>query len=248
MTMAANLSNKVALITGGAQGFGLHLTRRLLAANTKVGIIDINAEKGQAAIESLSKDFGVSTDRLQFIECDVGRPASLKAAFDATEKLLGPLDIVCNNAGIPMGDPSTMIAINLEAMISGCYLARESMKGRGGTVLNTASMAAFIPLPLSPVYSATKAGVVSFTRSIAHWNAKYNVRVNVICPSFAETNFIANRSQHPEFDRLISLEGTVPIDNVVDGMMELITDETKAGATLRVTRQRGLDYAFVKKI
>ncbi|KAJ0067086.1 hypothetical protein NL108_010980, partial [Boleophthalmus pectinirostris] len=93
-------------------------------------------------------------------------------AFQKTIETFGELDIVCNNAGIlNETEWEKMVSINLTAMIRVAYLALEHMsklhKGHGGVIINTASMAGLGPLPSCPVYTATKYGVVGFTRAMA---------------------------------------------------------------------------------
>jgi len=125
----------------------------------------------------------------------------LEKAIDLTIKTFGRLDIMINNAGVGMketdylpGEKKTLerwpiIDINLTAVINGTILAIQKMKEQqtGGVIVNTASMGGLVPMSFSPIYSASKAAVVHFTKSLVHFNDLHKIRVNAICPSFTET-------------------------------------------------------------
>jgi 15-hydroxyprostaglandin dehydrogenase (NAD) len=165
------------------------------------------------------------------------------------------LDVLCNNAGV--GEPGDLfeedvdptpferlIAINLTAVIRGTRLGVEKMSelGRGGVIVNTASMGGLRPMPTAPVYAATKAGVVNFSRSLAHLQAEMNIRVNAICPSFVDTPLVWRAG--PERVQAMSAQlGLLEPSLIAEGLVQLIKDDDKAGAVMRVTSQRGIDYA-----
>lgn len=97
-------------------------------------------------------------------------------------------------------------------------------------------------MPYTPVYAASKAGVVHFTRSLAGLKDLLNIRVNAVCPSYTSTPLLNN--DHPVARDAIIKEagGLLSPDTVAQGIVELCKDETKTGAIMRVTVQKGIDY------
>ncbi|XP_070562346.1 15-hydroxyprostaglandin dehydrogenase [NAD(+)]-like [Ptychodera flava] len=187
-----DISGKVALVTGGANGIGKAIVEILLRKEAKgVGIVDIDPINGKEVAASLQKTFG--DERIVFVKCDV------TTAFEDIKKKFGRLDIVCNNAGICNEyDPVRTIATNLIPVIIGTYLAVEFMGtqngGNGGVVINAGSIAGVIAHKYVPVYTASKHGVVGFTRAAAKEpNVEKNgVRVSAVCPEWVDTAMIAN--------------------------------------------------------
>ncbi|XP_033834891.1 15-hydroxyprostaglandin dehydrogenase [NAD(+)]-like [Periophthalmus magnuspinnatus] len=249
------LSGKVALVTGGAMGIGRAMVEELLKHGAKVALLDMNAGAGKSLLETLETKFG--KDKTLFIECNVQSEEQLKAAFQKTVETFGGLDIVCNNAGVlNENEWENMVSINLMAMIRVAYLAQEHMsklrKGHGGVIINTASMAGLGPLPGCPVYTATKYGVIGFTRSMAltSLGADDGVRFNAVCPGFVDTslfNHIPERlgqfvHMKETIMRLADNIGTMEVSRVAEGMMELVSDEKKTGEAL-IIMPKGNKYA-----
>jgi len=223
-----------ALITGGASGLGRKLSDALLQRGAKVVIADINADEGKKAETQSLDQYG--DDRLKFIQCDVTDKQQLHETFEAAHKCFGGLDIVCNNAGI-IGDTysiaRTQVDINLTAVIEGTFRAIEPMSkqtvGGGGVVVNVASAAGIDLLKVAPVYTATKQGVVAFTRcfsALPHF-VEDGVRVNCLCPFFFKSNLTEKSvEEHPQFGQLIHfLGGYVDVEHVVDGFLKVLQDD-----------------------
>ncbi|XP_020791588.1 15-hydroxyprostaglandin dehydrogenase [NAD(+)]-like [Boleophthalmus pectinirostris] len=242
------LSRKVALVTGGAMGIGHAMVEELLTNGAKVALLDLNAATGTSLVEKLMEKFG--KDKALFVECDVQSEQQLKAAFQKTIETFGELDIVCNNAGIlNETEWEKMVSINLTAMIRVAYLALEHMsklhKGHGGVIINTASMAGLGPLPSCPVYTATKYGVVGFTRAMAmaSLGADDGVRFNALCPGFVDTNLFTNIPERlgpfvhmkDMMMKLVDKLGIMDVTKVAKGLMDLLLDEKKTGEVLIVT-------------
>ncbi|XP_059408499.1 15-hydroxyprostaglandin dehydrogenase [NAD(+)]-like isoform X2 [Carassius carassius] len=165
-----SLHGKVALVTGGAQGIGRAVVEHLLENGTKVALVDLNQSVGEECKSDLDGQFG--EDNCIFIQCDVTNAGKLKDAFQNTVKKFGRLDIVINNAGINNEKNwEKTIEVNLTSVIQGTYLALEHMSKEygkeGGVIINVSSMAAFLHSPHQPVYTATKHGVIGFSRAIA---------------------------------------------------------------------------------
>ncbi|XP_071785998.1 15-hydroxyprostaglandin dehydrogenase [NAD(+)]-like [Asterias amurensis] len=252
------IQGKVALITGAAEGLGGAFAEELLKKGAKgVGIADVNVSKGKETAGLFLSKYG--HQKAIFLQCDVTSEKQLEDAFRKTKEEYGRLDIVCNNAGI--GDERKwrlMIDINLAAVVHGTYLARKYMSkqhgGSGGLVVNIASMAGLILGPLSPVYTATKHGVVGFTRSMASFDAAFSkddIRLNTICPSFSDTSII-NKTVAPEFvdgDIMKQVAGTLkllPVSRVAEGFMRLVEDDDLHDQVMRVTHERGIDFQRFK--
>ncbi|XP_006821957.1 15-hydroxyprostaglandin dehydrogenase [NAD(+)]-like [Saccoglossus kowalevskii] len=194
-----DVADKVAIVTGAANGIGRAIVEQLLLKNARtVVILDVNEEGGKKTLEELREKYG--EDRVDFIKCDVSNATQLEAAFVTTKTRYERLDIVCNNAGIDNEfELEKSVAINLTAVIRGTYLAVEHMGtkngGNGGVVINTASGLGIMPFPLLPIYTATKHGVVGFTRSVASepMVVENAIRVSAICPGAVKTSITENQ-------------------------------------------------------
>lgn len=138
------LNGKIAVVTGAAMGIGRAITEILLKHGAKVALLDVDETAGKDLTETLEKQHG--RERTLFLKCDVESQEQIKAAFQKTTDTFGGIDIVCNNAGILNENRwEKTVSINLVGAISGTYLALEHMSklsgGRGGVIVNTASMA-----------------------------------------------------------------------------------------------------------
>nr|XP_009291007.1 15-hydroxyprostaglandin dehydrogenase [NAD(+)] isoform X2 [Danio rerio] len=165
-----SLHGKTALVTGGAQGIGRAVVEELLQNGAKVALVDLNQSVGEECKSDLDDQFG--EDNCIFIQCDVTDGEKLGDAFRNTVDRFGRLDIVINNAGINNEKNwEKTIEVNLTSVIKGTYLALEHMSKeygkQGGAIINVSSMAAFLHSPHQPVYTATKYGVIGFSRAMA---------------------------------------------------------------------------------
>jgi NAD(P)-dependent dehydrogenase (short-subunit alcohol dehydrogenase family) len=166
----------------------------------------------------------------------------------------GRVDIVHNNAGVSgIGDFfaaaadewEKVLAINLTAVIRGTQLAVQHLRrqGGGGVIINTASMGGLVPMPTGSVYAASKAGVIHFSRSLA-FLANEGIRVNVICPTFTDTPLIRVHGEEVLNEMKREVGGLASPELVAEGVLELIRDDSRAGAVMRVTVRKGIDYTF----
>ncbi len=205
-TPAQDLAGRVALVTGGASGIGLGMAQAFLAAGMKVAIADIN----QAALAEAAA--GPAHGALPVV-LDVTQPASWQAALDKVEAQLGPVFLLCNNAGLGQGRRADGGPVLLEAMpeevwrlvidtnLHGTYLGiraavpRMLAAGQGGQVVNTASMAGLIaPAGLS-AYAASKYAVVGLSESLRAELAPQGIGVSVLCPGAVSTNFYVTSAE-----------------------------------------------------
>ncbi|MEX0783071.1 MAG: SDR family oxidoreductase [Dehalococcoidia bacterium] len=243
------IKDKVAVITGGGSGIGRATCIALANAGAKVIAADIDEAGGAQTVDLVGAGGGMAL----FRRCDVTRPGDIANAFASAVEHWGRLDIVYNNAGIgeraPLFEDDTnewerVLDINLGAVINGTRIAvREMKRGRGGVIINTASMGGLLPMPGSPVYAATKAGVVNFSRSLAYLAEEANIRVNAICPTFTETPLISNMDAERRAAVEASVGGVLQPEDIAAGVIELVEDDSRAGAIMRVTVRGGRDYA-----
>ncbi|XP_074528171.1 15-hydroxyprostaglandin dehydrogenase [NAD(+)] [Halichoeres trimaculatus] len=242
------LCDKAAVVTGAAMGIGKSIAETLLQNGAKVAILDVNETAGKSLQLALDKQYGQG--RTLFLTCDVESEEQTKAALLKAAQTFGGIDILCNNAGILNENTwEKTISINLMGVIRGTYLALEHMSklngGRGGVIVNTASMAGLGPLLSCPVYTASKYGVVGFTRAMAAASSAsgYGVRFNAVCPSFVETELFSNiTGRLGRFSNLADATrqmavtfGSLSVSQVAECVLELVTDETRNGEALMLT-------------
>lgn len=178
--MALDLTGKNALITGGAGGIGWAVAERLVAHGAKVAITDIRHTE---AVDKLSEAL--------FYTCDVSEEEQVAAVFSRAAGEMGTLDIVINNAGLTdlggyIGEMTAayferMQRVNVNGVFYGLKHAPVHMRD-GGSIINTASLAAVYGGPGYAAYSMSKAAVVSLTKSAAIELGPRQIRVNAVCP------------------------------------------------------------------
>ena len=189
------VQDKVCLVTGGARGLGLAAAEALLAEGAKVMLTDVDRAEGQAQAARLGGNAA-------FHAQDVSKASQWQEVLDAVVAKWGRLDVLVNNAGIAnIADIETVspeiwsrtLDINLTGVFLGTQAAIARMKARGGAIVNIASIEGLIGESLIPAYNASKGGVRIFSRSAAIHCARngYNIRINNVCPGFAETQMVA---------------------------------------------------------
>ncbi|XP_021625824.1 prostaglandin reductase-3 isoform X2 [Manihot esculenta] len=245
-----------AFITGGASGIGKALSLALGAKGVYVTVVDFSEEKGKEVAALIEKENLKFHTKLEFptalfIRCDVTNSRDLAAAFEKHVATYGGLDICINNAGIntsiPFYEDQTDgtrswrhgVNVNLVAVIDCTKLAIQAMKAaqKPGVIINLGSASGLYPMYNDPIYSASKGGVVMFTRSLVPYK-RQGIRINVLCPEFVKTELASKVS-----DKFIDMTGGfVAMEMVIKGAFELITDESKAGSCLWITNRRGMEY------
>ncbi|CAB3995881.1 15-hydroxyprostaglandin dehydrogenase [NAD(+)] [Paramuricea clavata] len=233
-----------AIVTGGCQGIGRGIVYALLRKNAKVAVLDINDVAGKELENKLKNEFG--NDMAYYTHCDVSNKSQLTDAFHNVRRRFNGLDIVVNNAGTMSNDCDIGVDINLKSVIRGTMLGIDMMDknsgNEGGAIINIASMSGLIPLSLGPVYTATKAGVVAFTRCFKAAAQEQGVRVNCICPVFVQGTDMVNDSiaASPVFRNITQKVGFVTVDMVADGVIKTIEDDSLAGKVVTVSPQSGI--------
>ena len=195
MSPLFRLDGRKALITGASSGLGQHMARTLALAGAKVHLAARNADKLQAVVERLREE-GAQAEALAL---DVQDPASVDAAFAALHAEAGPMDIVVNNAGITNTRPLLLQDVDewdaiLSTNLRGAWLvARAAVQamvaaGRGGAIVNIASILGERVAGGVAPYSASKAGLIQLTQSMALEWARYGVRCNALLPGYVATD------------------------------------------------------------
>jgi hypothetical protein len=237
------------LITGGASGLGKECAYRLAKLGGRVVVVDLTDPS--AVVSEIKRQGGEAHG----IKADVTLTEEVEKIFHATEKL-GGVDVLLNNAGV-VGSRLTgesgffsgkgsawkrIVNVNLTAAIEMTQFAIQQMRQhrRGGVILNVSSMAAIVPMRDAPVYCATKAGLLHFSKTLVDLEKSDNIRVVTICPSFTDTPM--NAGVLEVMSKITG--GVLHVDDVVTGMIDLVLDkeERGAGAVMTVTVNRGREY------
>lgn len=229
------LQDKIAVITGAASGLGAGCAELFAREGAKVVVADLQDE----AAAELADEIGGCA-----LHVDVTAPESVEKMIADTIERYGRVDILVNNAGIDGEQANTadsslenwrrVNSINLDGVYYGMkYVLPPMVAQKGGVILNTGSTVGLNAMGAIPAYSASKAGVIHLSKSVAIEYAMHNIRVNVICPSVVLTplleNFIEN-TPDPEgarrgFATLNPLPGMVTVDAVAKAALFLVSDD-----------------------
>ena len=214
-----DLDGKVALVTGGASGIGEAAVRRLAAAGMSVAVVDRDEARARAVAEDVN---GLA------LPGDVTDPATMTTVVEATEDHFGQLDIVLLNAGMTAGQSGVedldvaayrkIMGVNVDHIVFGVAAAVPALRRTGGgSIIATASLAGLVPMPGDPIYTLTKHAVVGYVRSVAPLLVGHDIRVNALCPGFADTPLIAHaRDQFGDFPLLTANDVADAIENILD--------------------------------
>ena len=195
-----NLSNRVAIVTGGAQGFGLAISERFIQSGAKVIIWDIDKEAAETAIKK------INSKNCIYQIVDVKNFEEIKKNLDDIESNYGKIDIFINNAGIagmnttvaeyPLEEWNKVIDLNLNAVFYCCKAVVPFMiKNNYGRIVNIASIAGKEGNPNASAYSTSKAGVIGLTKSLGKELALKNIAVNCVTPAAAKTRIFDQMTQ-----------------------------------------------------
>jgi 2-deoxy-D-gluconate 3-dehydrogenase len=194
MTMF-DLTERVAVVTGGNGGIGLGMARGLAASGASVVVAARNAEKAASAMAELGA-------RSTFVPLDVADENSCRAVIDQTEKRFGRLDVLVNNAGTSIRKPPESYTAAewhavLDTNLTGAFLCSQAahpvMKRRGGgKIINIGSMFALFGSAYAAPYAASKGALVQLTKSLAVAWAADNIQVNAVLPGWIDTELTRN--------------------------------------------------------
>jgi NAD(P)-dependent dehydrogenase (short-subunit alcohol dehydrogenase family) len=201
------LREKVAVVTGAASGIGRALCARFAKEGMKVVLADVE-EAALAQAESELRGHGATT---LAVRTDVSRADEVQALADRTLGAFGAVHVVCNNAGVAAGglmwehaqaDWEWLLGVNLWGPIHGCrvFVPILLSQNEEAHVVNTASMAGLVTMPLCSMYNVSKQGVVALSESLAHDLALVGakVKVSVLCPGFVNTRIVDADRNRPE--------------------------------------------------
>lgn len=193
------LDNKIAIVTGGASGFGAAIARRLARAGAAVMVADLNEEGARR----LADEIGGAGGRAAALRCDVASEADFRALVAATKRQLGGLHILVNNAGTThRNKPALQVTeeefdrvyrVNLKSVF---WSAQAAIPGfieqGGGCIVNVASTTGVRPGPGLTWYSGSKAAMINLTKGLALEFARHQVRVNAVNPMIGETAMLGD--------------------------------------------------------
>lgn len=194
MSTPLDLTGKVAVVTGGANGIGREIARALAGAGAKVAIGDRDGEAARTAAQQLD-------GTLLGVDLDVTEPTSFAAFLATVQAELGAVDILVNNAGVmwvgsfdaePDSAAERQIAVNLLGVIRGVKLVAPSMVARGaGHIITIASAASLLPTPGEASYAASKHGVLGYLKAVRAELRGSAVKISVIMPAVVDTELAA---------------------------------------------------------
>lgn len=195
--MGARLKDKVALVTGGAQGIGRAIAGLFASEGAVVGVLDIRAEEAEKAARAIQAEGG----RAVAFAGDVSLRDTFSGAVDALESQYGRFDILVNNAiwvrynSIDTISEKTlmrMVGTGFNSVVWGIQVAAPAMtRSGGGSIINIASAAGFLGIPSAMIYCGVKAGVLGMTRSASVDLGANNIRVNAIAPGSVVTEGVS---------------------------------------------------------
>jgi 2-hydroxycyclohexanecarboxyl-CoA dehydrogenase len=189
--------DRTVVVTGGGGGIGGAACRRFAAEGARVAVFDLNLDAAEKVAVAIRAEGG----RAQAFRCDITDRAGVDAAVAATEKALGPIDVLVNNAGWDVFKPfvktvpaewERLIAINLTGALHMLHAVLPGMsERRRGRIVNVASDAARGGSSGEAVYSACKGGLVALSKTLAREHARQGITVNVVCPGPTDTALLA---------------------------------------------------------
>jgi NAD(P)-dependent dehydrogenase (short-subunit alcohol dehydrogenase family) len=233
------LTNKVALISGGASGIGRAIAELFLEQGASVVISDINAPLLESTVKDLSSRGSISG-----VTGDVRSMAEARGMVEQTVERYGAIDVLVCNAGITSVMPieqleedewDAVLTTNVKGMYTLIKASIPYMKEQGGgNIITLGSEMGIVAVPESPAYNASKGAVIMFTKSIAVDLIRYNIRVNSLCPGITRTPLLqaeVDNSNDPEKTALAQASWA-PIMRVADareianGALFLASDES----------------------
>ena len=205
-----SLSGRAALVTGASSGLGRQFARTLAQAGAKVAL----AARRLDRLEALAEDIRKAGGEAVAVKLDVTDRASVTSAFDAAEAAIGPIKVLVNNAGVPSGswflkmqedEWRSVLDVNLDGVFRvGQEAARRMKASGGGSIVNIASIAGYIPLKTLAPYCTSKAAVIQLTKVMALELARDNVRVNALAPGYFSTELNEDFLKSPSGQKLLS--------------------------------------------
>jgi 2-hydroxycyclohexanecarboxyl-CoA dehydrogenase len=195
---------RVAMVTGAGRGIGAAIAARLVAAGSAVAVCDVDA----ALAESTAGKLTAAGGRALAVAVDVSDSAAVAKAALRVAAELGPIDVLVNNAAIDVIQPfiesceaswDRILAVNLKGTLVCCRAVLDGMiEHGGGCIVNLGSDAGKVGSTGEAVYSASKGGVIAFTKALARELARHEIRVNCVCPGPTNTALLAQVGEYSQ--------------------------------------------------
>lgn len=241
-----DLSGRTALVTGASSGLGQHFARVLAGAGAKVALAARREDKLRDSVQEIESNGGKAVA----VPLDVTDPAAISPAFDKVEKVLGSVTVLVTAAGVATNGPFTQMSEEdwrfvMNANIDGVFrTAREGARrmqehGKGGSIINIASILAFSVQRNLSAYATSKAAIMQMTRAMALELARDNIRVNALAPGYFSTEMNEDFLASDAGQKMIS---TIPQARIgqpheLDGALLLLASDAGSfitGATIPV--------------
>ncbi|MFF3062599.1 SDR family NAD(P)-dependent oxidoreductase [Streptomyces sp. NPDC057909] len=228
-----NLDNNVALVTGGASGIGRAISLRLAQAGATVAVADVNREGAKETVSAIG-------GRATLHEVDLSDPGSIRALRDDIVAARCLPDIIVNAAGFDRVEPfmdnddalwTSLVAVNFLGPVRLTHAFLESIlaEGRTAKIVNIASDAGRVGSMGETVYSGTKGGVISFTKSLAREMARHQINVNCVCPGPTDTPLFETLPEkiRTGLIRAIPLRRLAAPEEVADAVLFFASDQAR---------------------
>ena len=243
------IENGVALVTGGARGIGAAIGHALATDGWSVAIADLDEQRAIDTAAEIAASHGVAAAGYGL---DIADLVAVRAVVGRVEADLGPIEALVNNAGTDVfkafvdstvEEWDRIIAVNLKGTIGCCRAVLDGMIERqSGRIVSIASDAGRVGSSGEAVYSATKGGVIAFSKTLARETARHGIRVNCVCPGPTETALLGQLAEYSEklygaLARAIPLGRTAQPDDIAPAVAFLVSDGAGyiTGQTLSVS-------------
>ncbi|MGN6713640.1 SDR family NAD(P)-dependent oxidoreductase [Anaerocolumna jejuensis] len=224
--MIVDVSNKVVVITGASKGIGSELARTFAKENSKV-VINYNHSEEKA--HQLFNEISEFNENCMLIKADITNPSDVSNMYHEVVSKYGSVDILINNAGVCDDNLIQMMSLEqwkrvIDINLTGCFLCSREfskimIKQKFGKIINIASLKGQEGCVGQVNYTASKAGLISFTKSLAKELGRYNIAVNAICPGFIVTDL----NRHNEKKKVVAQERSLlAIDNSLGDLIKYI--------------------------